>query len=96
MLKFKEALFLSLILFGCSTANTNPGATFLFGLNGYQGEMERLSSRNVGFDRRRAGFSANYLVTFGGSEFNTSGSGRETQEFLIPAGLISNSSVPRK
>ena len=74
MLKFKEALLLSLILFGCSTANTNPGATFLVGLNGYQDEMERLESRpERWFDRQRAGDSLKktYLVTFGGSrEFN--------------------------
>ena len=48
MLKFKEALFLSLDSFGCSPANTNPGATFLVGLNGYQGEMESSkAARNV-------------------------------------------------
>ena len=75
MLKLKPALFLSLlILFGCSQANTNPGATFLVGLNGYQGEMERLEGRpERWFDRQRAGDSLKktYLVTFGGSrEFN--------------------------
>ena len=75
MLKLKQALLLSLlVLFGCSPANTNPGATFLVGLNGYQGEMERLESRpERWFDRQRAGDSLKktYLVTFGGSrEFN--------------------------
>lgn len=74
MLKLKQALFLSLILFGCSTANTNPGATFLVGLNGYQDEMERLEGRpERWFDRQRAGDSLKktYLVIFGGSrEFN--------------------------
>jgi hypothetical protein len=75
MLKLKLALFLSsLVLFGCSTANTNPGATFLVGLNGYQEEMERLEGRpERWFDRQRAGDSLKktYLVTFGGSrEFN--------------------------
>jgi hypothetical protein len=75
MLKLKPALFLSwLILFGCSSTNTNPGATFLVGLNGYQGEMERLESRpERWFDRQRAGDSLKktYLVTVGDSrEFN--------------------------
>jgi len=74
MLKFKPALFLSLILLGCATANTNPGATFVVGLNGYQGEMEKLEGRPERWaDRQRAGDSLKktYLVTFGGSrEFN--------------------------
>jgi hypothetical protein len=75
MLKFKSALLLPLlILFGCSQTNTNPGATFLVGLNGYQGEMEKLEGRpELWFDRQRAGDSLKktYLVTFGGSrEFN--------------------------
>ena len=74
MLKFKPALFLSLILFGCATANTNPGATFVVGLNGYQGEMEKLEGRPERWaDRQRAGDSLKktHLVTFGGSrEFN--------------------------
>src|SRR5262245_12469934 len=60
--------------FGCSQVNTNPGATLLVGLNGYQGEMEKLESRpERWFDRQRAGDSLKktYLVTFGGSrEFN--------------------------
>ena len=46
----------------------------MVGLNGYQGEMERLESRpERWFDRQRAGDSLKktYLVTFGGSrEFN--------------------------
>jgi hypothetical protein len=75
MLKLKLVLFLSLlVLFGCSTANTNPGATFLVGLNGYQEEMERLEERpDRWFDRQRAGDSLKktYLATFGSSrEFN--------------------------
>jgi hypothetical protein len=72
MLKLKLSLSLSLlVLFGCSTANTNPGATFLVGLNGYQEEMERLEGRpERWFDRQRAGDSLKktYLVTFGGSK----------------------------
>ena len=75
MRKLKPALFLSLLfLFGCSSTNTNPGATFLVGLNNYQGEMERLEGRpERWFDRQRAGDSLKqtHLVTFGGSrEFN--------------------------
>jgi hypothetical protein len=75
MLKFKLVLFpVLLVLFGCSTTNTNSGATFLVGLNGYQEEMERLEARpERWFDRQRAGDSLKktYLVTFGGSrEFN--------------------------
>jgi hypothetical protein len=75
MLKLKLALFPSLlVLFGCSTANTNPGATFLVGLNGYQEEMERLEDRpERWFDRQRAGdvLKKTYPVTFGSSrEFN--------------------------
>jgi hypothetical protein len=75
MLKLKLALFPSLlVLFGCSTANTNPGATFLLGLNGYQEEMERLEDRpERWFDRQRAGdvLKKTYPVTFGSSrEFN--------------------------
>ena len=75
MLKLKAALFLLLmVLLGCSTANPNPGATFLVGLNSYQEEMEQLESRpERWFDRQRAGDSLKktYLVTFGGSrEFN--------------------------
>jgi hypothetical protein len=75
MLKLKLTLFpLLLVLFGCSTANTNPGATFLVGLNGYQEEMERLEDRpERWFDRQRAGdvLKNTYSVTFGGSrEFN--------------------------
>ena len=75
MLKLTQFLFLSLlVLFGCSTANTNPGATLLVGLNGYQEEMDRLEDRpDRWFDRQRAGDSLKktYLGTFGGSrEFN--------------------------
>lgn len=75
MLKLKLILFpLLLVLFGCSTANTNPGATFLVGLNGYQEEMERLEDRpERWFDRQRAGdvLKRVYSVNFGGSrEFN--------------------------
>src|SRR5215475_4868756 len=75
MLKLNHILLLSFLgFFGCSQTNTNPGATFLVGLNGYQGEMERLESRpERWFDRQRAGDSLKktYLVTFGGSrEFN--------------------------
>jgi hypothetical protein len=75
MLKLKLSLILSLlVLFGCSTANTNPGATFVVGLNGYQEEMEKLETRpERWFDRQRAGDSLKktYLVAFGGSrEFN--------------------------
>ena len=75
MLKLKLALFPSLlVLFGCSTANTNPGATFLLGLNGYQEEMERLEDRpERWFDRQRAGdvLKKTCPVTFGSSrEFN--------------------------
>jgi hypothetical protein len=75
MLKLKLALFpVLLVLFGCSTANTNPGATFLVGLNGYQEEMEKLEARpERWFDRQRAGDSLKktYLVTLGSSrEFN--------------------------
>src|SRR5215510_6362292 len=75
MLKLKSVLLVSFLgFFGCSQAITNPGATFLVGLNGYQGEMERLESRpERWFDRQRAGDSLKktYLVTFGGSrEFN--------------------------
>ena len=75
MLKLYPALFLALVvLFGCSTAKTNPGATLLVGLNGYQEEMESLESRpERWFDRQRAGDSLKktYLLTFGGSrEFN--------------------------
>jgi hypothetical protein len=75
MLKLKLSLILSLlVLFGCATANTNPGATFVVGLNGYQEEMEKLETRpERWFDRQRAGDSLKktYLVAFGGSrEFN--------------------------
>ena len=75
MLKFIQFSYLSLlVLFGCSAANTRPGATFLVGLNGYQDEMERLAGRpERWFDRQRAGDSLKktYLVSFGGSrEFN--------------------------
>jgi hypothetical protein len=75
MRKLKPAFFLSLlVLFGCSSTSTNPGATFLVGLNNYQGEMERLEGRpERWFDRQRAGDSLKqtHLVTFGGSrEFN--------------------------
>jgi hypothetical protein len=75
MLKLKPALLLSFLgFFGCSQANTNPGATFLVGLNDYQNEMVKLESRpERWFDRQRAGDSLKktYLVTFGGSrEFN--------------------------
>src|SRR5262245_53405080 len=75
MLKLKLSLALSLLLFfGCSTANTNSGATFLVALNGYKEEMERLEARpERWFDRQRAGDSLKktYLVTFGSSrEFN--------------------------
>ena len=63
-----------MILLGCSMANTNPGATFVVGLNSYQGEMEKLEDRpERWFDRQRAGDSLKktYLVTFGVSrEFN--------------------------
>ena len=71
MLKLNLSLYLSLlVLFGCSMANTNPGATFLVGLNGYQKEMERLEERpDRWFDRQRAGDSLKntYLATFGAS-----------------------------
>ena len=76
MLKLTTSLHLSLLvlLFGCSTANTNPGATFLVSLNGYQEEMEKLEARpDRWFDRQRAGDSLKktYLVTLGSSrEFN--------------------------
>jgi hypothetical protein len=75
MMKLKLALLpILLVLFGCSTANTNPGATFLVGLNGYQEEMERLEERpDRWFDRQRAGdaLKNTYSRTFGGSrEFN--------------------------
>jgi hypothetical protein len=75
MLKLKQAFYMSLlVLFGCSTANTTPGATLLVGLNGYQEEMERLESRpERWFDRQRAGDSLKktYLVSVGASrEFN--------------------------
>ncbi len=75
MRKLKRASFLSVLLFfGCSAANTNPGATFLVGLNGYWEEMDQLESRpERWFDRQRAGDSLKktYLITFGGSrEFN--------------------------
>ena len=75
MLKLKMTLFpLLLVLFGCSTANTNPGATFLVGLNGYQEEMEKLEERpERWFDRQRAGdaLKKTYSATFGSSkEFN--------------------------
>jgi hypothetical protein len=75
MLKLKQSLYLSfLVLLGCSTTKTTPGATLLVGLNGYQEEMERLESRpERWFDRQRAGDSLKktYLVTFGSSrEFN--------------------------
>jgi hypothetical protein len=75
MFKLKPALLVSFLgFFGCSQANTNPGATLLVGLNGYQDEMEKLESRpELWFDRQRAGDSLKktYLVTFGGSrEFN--------------------------
>jgi hypothetical protein len=75
MLNLKPALFLSLLLlFGCSTAKSNPGATFLVGLNGYGEEMEQLEGRpERWFDRQRAGDSLKktYLLTFGSSrEFN--------------------------
>jgi hypothetical protein len=75
MLKLKQAFYVSLlVLFGCSTANTTPGATLLVGLNGYQEEMERLESRpERWFDRQRAGDSLKrtYLASFGASrEFN--------------------------
>jgi len=75
MLKLKQSLYLSfLVLFGCSTANTSPGATFFVGLNGYQDEMEKLEGRPERWsDRQRAGESLKktYLVSFGGSrEFN--------------------------
>lgn len=75
MLKLKPALLVSFLgFFGCSQANTNPGAILLVGLNGYQGEMEQLESRpDRWFDRQRAGeaLKKTYLVTFGGArEFN--------------------------
>jgi hypothetical protein len=75
MLKLKLVLFpVLLVLFGCSAANTNPGATFLVGLNGYQEEMEKLEARpDRWFDRQRAGDSLKktYLVNLGSSrEFN--------------------------
>jgi hypothetical protein len=75
MLKLKQSLYLSfLVLFGCSTAKTSPGATFFVGLNGYQDEMEKLEGRPERWsDRQRAGDSLKktYLVSFGGSrEFN--------------------------
>ena len=75
MLKLKAVLLVSFLgFFGCSQANTNPGATFLVGLNGYQDEMEKLESRpEFWFDRQRAGDSLKktYLATFGSSrEFN--------------------------
>jgi len=75
MLKLKPALLVSFLgFFGCSQANTNPGATLLVGLNGYQDEMEKLESRpEFWFDRQRAGDSLKktYLANFGSSrEFN--------------------------
>jgi hypothetical protein len=75
MLKLKQAFYVSLlVVFGCSTANTTPGATLLVGLNGYQEEMEKLESRpERWFDRQRAGDSLKktYLVSVGASrEFN--------------------------
>jgi hypothetical protein len=75
MLKLKPALSVALlVLFGCSTAKTNPGATLVAGLNGYQEEMETLESRpERWFDRQRAGDSLKktYMLTFGSSrEFN--------------------------
>jgi hypothetical protein len=66
-------LFL-LLLFGCAPAHVSPGATFLVGLNGYQGEMEQLEDLpDRWFDRQRAADSLKntYLVTIGGSrDFN--------------------------
>jgi hypothetical protein len=76
MLKLRQGLCLLLLglFLGCAPANTSPGATFLVGLNGYQGEMERLEDRpERWFDRQRAGDSLKktYLATIGGSrEFN--------------------------
>jgi hypothetical protein len=76
MLKLRQALCLLLLglFLGCAPANTSPGATFLVGLNGYQGELERLEGRpERWFDRQRAADSLKktYLATIGGSrEFN--------------------------
>jgi hypothetical protein len=75
MMKLKHTLYLSLLfLIGCTAQNVSPGATFLVGLNGYQGEMESLDGRTDRWaDRQRAGNSLKqtYLVTIGGSrEFN--------------------------
>jgi hypothetical protein len=75
MMKLKHTLYLFLLfLIGCTAQNVSPGATFLVGLNGYQGEMESLEGRTERWaDRQRAGNSLKqtYLVAIGSSrEFN--------------------------
>jgi hypothetical protein len=75
MMKLKHTLYLSLLfLIGCTAQNVSPGATFLVGLNDYQGEMESLDGRTDRWaDRQRAGNSLKqtYLAAIGGSrEFN--------------------------
>jgi len=74
-MKLKHTLYLFLLfLIGCTAQNVSPGATFLVGLNGYQGEMESLEGRTERWaDRQRAGNSLKqtYLVAIGSSrEFN--------------------------
>ena len=74
-MKLKHTLYLSLLfLIGCTAQNVSPGATFLVGLNDYQGEMESLDGRTDRWaDRQRAGNSLKqtYLAAIGGSrEFN--------------------------
>lgn len=73
-MKTWNALGLLALLLGCAPANVNPGMTFLVGLNGYQEEMDRLSSMPERWPDRQStaeSLKTTYVATLGGSkEFN--------------------------